>query len=130
MPITIACDRSPSLTLLKHSIAFPTLINSYSPFYAPFTLTHTLLHIPSYTQTHSPLSPLTPSHTISHTNSFPLTPSIRSNDASWLLLLTAEDEFARARSTQFLRVHPTANGAEHYVGLYRNYRFSDHLLSR
>ena len=41
----------------------------------------------------------------------------------------AEDEFARARSTQFIRLHPTPLTAEHYIGLYRNYRFSGTVKS-
>ena len=41
----------------------------------------------------------------------------------------AEDEFARARSTQFIRLHPTPLTAEHYIGLYRNYRFSGTIKS-
>jgi hypothetical protein len=52
------------------------------------------------------------------------------NDSCWLLLLMAEDEFSRAQSTQFTRAHPTVPGAAHYAGLYRNARFSDHLLAR
>jgi hypothetical protein len=42
----------------------------------------------------------------------------------------AEDEFARARSTQFTRVHPQPISAAHYVGLYKNCRFADHLLAK
>lgn len=56
--------------------------------------------------------------------------TISSSDASWLLLLMAEDEFARARSTQFTRVHPQPISAAHYVGLYKNCRFADHLLAK
>jgi hypothetical protein len=51
-------------------------------------------------------------------------------ESSWLLLLMAEDEFARSRSTHFTLVHPTQATVERYLGLYRNHRFSDHLLAR
>lgn len=50
-------------------------------------------------------------------------------EASWLLLLTAENELQRARSSKFHCVHPTAANAAYYSGLYRSGRFSDHLLA-
>jgi hypothetical protein len=56
--------------------------------------------------------------------------TLGNNDCSWLLLLMAEDEFARARSTQFTIAHPTPLGAAHYNDLYRSARFSDHLLAK
>ncbi|KAJ1442922.1 tubulin-tyrosine ligase family-domain-containing protein [Ochromonadaceae sp. CCMP2298] len=48
---------------------------------------------------------------------------------SWLLLLLAEDELSRARHSKFHLVHPTPQNASHYCQLYRNCRFSDHLLA-
>jgi hypothetical protein len=56
--------------------------------------------------------------------------AVAASESSWLLLLMAEDEFARSRSTHFTLVHPTQATAERYLGLYRNHRFSDHLLAR
>jgi len=53
-----------------------------------------------------------------------------SNESAWLLLLMAEDEFSRAATTQFTRVHPTTEKAEHYVSLYKSSRFADHLLAK
>jgi tubulin polyglutamylase TTLL4 len=50
-------------------------------------------------------------------------------DASWMLLLMAEDELQRARSSKYHCVHPTASNASYYSGLYRSCRFSDHLLA-
>jgi hypothetical protein len=50
-------------------------------------------------------------------------------EASWLLLLMAENELQRARSSKFHCVHPTAANASYYAGLYRSGRFSDHLLA-
>ena len=118
-----------SLTPINTPVTMPpgSLANRPSHPMTP-PLTHTPLPFSPHHLSY-PLTPSLSSHTLTPPSHSPITPTT-SNDASWLLLLTAEDEFARARSTQFLRVHPTANGAEHYVGLYRNYRFSDHLLSR
>eukprot|EP00597_Dinobryon_sp_UTEXLB2267_P010034 CAMPEP_0170104660 /NCGR_PEP_ID=MMETSP0020_2-20130122/4274_1 /TAXON_ID=98059 /ORGANISM="Dinobryon sp., Strain UTEXLB2267" /LENGTH=857 /DNA_ID=CAMNT_0010328565 /DNA_START=495 /DNA_END=3068 /DNA_ORIENTATION=+ len=56
--------------------------------------------------------------------------SLGNNESCWLLLLMVEDELARAESSQFHVVHPTANTAAYYTTLYRNCRFSDHLLAK
>jgi hypothetical protein len=56
--------------------------------------------------------------------------AIGSSETAWLLLLTCEDEFARAASTQFHRAHPEPDTVLHYCSLYRNSRFSDHMLGR
>lgn len=56
--------------------------------------------------------------------------ALGNTDCAWMLLLTCEDEFDRAASTEFQRVHPTADNLVHYCSLYRNGRFSDHMLGR
>lgn len=56
--------------------------------------------------------------------------ALGSNESSWLLLLMIEDELSRAMSTKFHVVHPTPNAASYYTTLYRNCRFSDHLLAK
>lgn len=56
--------------------------------------------------------------------------SLGNNMSAWLMLLMAEDEFSRAKSTQFLCLHPTTTMAVHYNSLYRSCRFSDHLLAK
>lgn len=52
------------------------------------------------------------------------------DDSSWLLLLMVEDEFSRAKSSRFHLVHPLPSSCTHYTSLYRNGRFSDHLLAK
>ena len=52
------------------------------------------------------------------------------NDSAWLLLLMSEDEMARSTSTQFRLLHPTSSTCVHYNRLYKNQRFSDHLLAK
>lgn len=46
------------------------------------------------------------------------------NESAWVLLLMVEDEFARAKSSQFYRLHPTRSDTVHYNALYRSSRFS------
>ena len=55
---------------------------------------------------------------------------LEDNDAVWIMLLMAEDEFSRCDTTQFVRKHPVAATAAHYNGLYFSSRFSDQLLAR
>jgi len=52
------------------------------------------------------------------------------NNAVWMMLLMAEDEFDRCASTQFVRKHPIKATAAHYNSLYFSSRFSDQLLAR
>lgn len=56
--------------------------------------------------------------------------ALGSAESSWTMLLMIEDELTRAKSTRFHTVHPTAQKAGHYTQLYRNCRFSDHLLAK
>ena len=56
--------------------------------------------------------------------------ALSSSESAWLLLLSCEDEFSRAASTQFYQAHPSQKNALHYCSLYRNSRFSDHMLAR
>lgn len=81
-------------------------------------------------------------------------PALGDTEASWMLLLMAEDELLRAKSSKLLLwgshgsieqffyrtvltlftgkfhcVHPTPSNAVYYTGLYRSVRFSDHLLA-
>ena len=46
------------------------------------------------------------------------------------MLLSCDDEFSRAKSTQFHQAHPRPDSLLHYNSLYRNARFSDHVLGR
>jgi len=55
--------------------------------------------------------------------------SLGDTDSSWLLLLMIEDELLRAKSSKFHVVHPTTLNAAYYTNLYKNCRFSDHLLA-
>ena len=52
------------------------------------------------------------------------------NEAAWMMLLMAEDEFNRCKSTQFVIAHPRSDSAAHYNALYFSSRFSDQLLAR
>jgi hypothetical protein len=52
------------------------------------------------------------------------------NNSCWLLLLMTEDEIDRAKSSFFRIVHPIASTVCHYLPLYKNPRFSDHLLAK
>jgi hypothetical protein len=52
------------------------------------------------------------------------------NAGTLTLLLSIEDEFDRCISTHFTQIHPVPETCARLVGLYRNPRFSDHLLAR
>lgn len=50
--------------------------------------------------------------------------------AVWYMLLMIEDELDRSKSSKFHCIHPTASTVMQYLPLYKNTRFSDHLLAR
>lgn len=52
------------------------------------------------------------------------------NREVWLLLLSIEDEFSRAQSSSFRRLHPLPDSAIAYSKMYRCSRFFDHVLAR
>jgi hypothetical protein len=51
-------------------------------------------------------------------------------DSIWMIILMIEDEFSRAASTKFTLLHPVPVSVQYYLSLYRNARFSDHLLAK
>lgn len=48
----------------------------------------------------------------------------------WQLLLQIEDEIERSKSSKFKILYPKLNNIHYYLNLFRNTRFSDHLLAK
>ena len=56
--------------------------------------------------------------------------ALESEDAAWYLMLMVEDEFNRGHSSKFQRIHPVPDTVERYLHMYKNPRFSDHMLGK
>jgi hypothetical protein len=63
--------------------------------------------------------------------SFQVNGSTSSNSCSWWqMILLIEDEIARSKTGGFRLLHPIKESGSFYTSLFRNPRFSDHLLTR
>ena len=56
--------------------------------------------------------------------------ALESEDAAWYLMLMIEDEFSRGLSSKFQRLHPVPETLERYLNMYKNPRFSDHMIGK
>ena len=56
--------------------------------------------------------------------------TLGTEDAAWYMMLMIEDEFKRGESSKFQRLHPVPATTEKYLNLYKNPRFSDHMLGK
>jgi len=55
---------------------------------------------------------------------------LENEDAAWYLMLMIEDEFNRGLSSKFQRLHPVPETLERYLNMYKNPRFSDHMIGK